>query len=53
MRISTDEIDYATVALCYVNILAGAVFSLGFRYAGTGDLKAKKLIDEHVEFFRK
>ena len=36
-RISEDEIDYSTIALCYVNIIAGAIMSLGFRYAGTGN----------------
>ena len=35
-QISEDEIDYSTIALCYVNIIAGAIFSLGFKYAGTG-----------------
>jgi hypothetical protein len=37
-RFSIKEIDFATVALCYVNILAGAAFSVGFKYAGTGNL---------------
>ena len=37
-RCSSKEIDFATVALCYVNILAGATFSVGFKYAGTGNL---------------
>ena len=43
-RVRLDDIDFATVALCYVNIIAGATFSIGFKYAGTGNTKAKDLI---------
>jgi hypothetical protein len=39
-----DGIDYSTIALCYVNIIAGAVFSIGFKYAGTGNREAFKLV---------
>ena len=52
-RVRLDDIDFATVALCYVNILAGATFSIGFKYAGTGNTKAKELIIRQIEFFRK
>jgi len=52
-RCSSKEIDFATVALCYVNILAGASFSVGFKYAGTGNLQAKQLIESLIAFFRK
>ena len=45
-QISEDEIDYSTIALCYVNIIAGAVFSLGFKYAGTGNKEVFNLISE-------
>lgn len=48
-----DEIDFATVALCYVNIIAGATFSIGFKYAGTGSEDAKRLIISQIAFFRK
>jgi hypothetical protein len=37
MIISLEEIDFATVALCYVNIIAGAIFAMGFKFAGTGN----------------
>lgn len=52
-RCSTKEIDFATVALCYVNILAGAASSVGFKYAGTGNVQAKQLIESQIAFFRK
>lgn len=52
-RVNSDEIDFATVALCYVNIIAGATFSIGFKYAGTGSEAAKKLIIDQIDFFRK
>ncbi len=48
-----DGIDYSTIALCYVNIIAGAVFSIGFKYAGTGNREAFKLVQEYSKFFRK
>ena len=52
-RVKQDEIDFATVALSYVNIVAGATFSIGFKYAGTGSEEAKRLIIDQIEFFRK
>jgi len=52
-RVKAEEIDFATVALCYVNIIAGASFSIGFKFAGTGSEDAKKLIIDQIEFFRK
>ncbi len=48
-----DGIDYSTVALCYVNIIAGAVFSIGFKYAGTGNKEAFLIIEKYTQFFRK
>ncbi len=35
--VSEDDIDYSTIALCYVNIISGAIFSMGFKYAGTAN----------------
>jgi anaphase-promoting complex subunit 1 len=40
-RCNSKDIDFATVALCYVNILAGATLSVGLKYAGTGNIQAK------------
>ena len=44
MRIFTSEIDYATIALCFVNILTGAILSIGFKFAGTGNQGARNCI---------
>ena len=52
-RVRMDDIDFATVALCYINILTGATFAIGFKYAGTGNEQAKKLIIDQIEFLRK
>lgn len=42
------------MALCYVNIVAGAIFSLGFKYAGTGNKDVFNLICEYTNnYFRK
>jgi hypothetical protein len=48
-----DGIDYSTAALCYVNIIAGAVFSIGFKFAGTGNREAFKLVQQYSNFFKK
>ena len=45
-RVRIDDIDFATISLSYLNILAGATFSIGFKFAGTGNNKAKDLIME-------
>ena len=52
-RMRIDDIDFATVSLCYINILAGATFSVGFKFAGTGNTQAKNLILSQIDFFRK
>jgi hypothetical protein len=36
-----------------VNIIAGAIFSIGFKYAGTGNREAFKIVQEYSNFFRK
>jgi anaphase-promoting complex subunit 1 len=48
-----DGIDYSTVALCYINIVAGAVFSIGFKFAGTGNREAFRVVQEYLRMFRK
>ncbi|OMJ84336.1 hypothetical protein SteCoe_14561 [Stentor coeruleus] len=41
------DIDFATIANCYVYCLSGAVLTLGFKYLGTNNLEvAKTIIDE-------
>jgi hypothetical protein len=53
MRQSLEEIDFATVALCYVNIIGGALFSMGFKYAGTGNREVRNIILKYIEIYRK
>ena len=36
-QIGADEIDYSSIALSYLNILAGGILALGFKYAGTAN----------------
>lgn len=52
-KLIEDGIDYSTAALCYINIIAGAVFSIGFKYAGTGNKDAFGLIHTYCNFFKK
>lgn len=51
-RVKLEDIDFASVALSYVNIIAGSCLSIGLRFAGTANLKAKKVIIEQIEWFR-
>jgi hypothetical protein len=49
-----DGIDYSTISLCYVNIVAGVLFSIGFKYVGTGNRKAFSIVNEYaLNFFKK
>ena len=48
-----EEIDYNTVTLIYVNIIAGCIISMGLKYAGTGDIQAIETIYEEIAKFRK
>lgn len=43
-RININDIDFLQIALTVANIRAAAVMSIGFRYAGTCNQQAKKLI---------
>lgn len=42
------DIDFHTVANCYIYCISGALISLGFKYLGTGDGKIAKLIIEEI-----
>ena len=48
--VKTRAVDYDRRAIrqIYVNILAGAAFSVGLRFAGTGDERAKKALFDSV-----
>jgi len=34
---NVEEIDFSTVTSVYLNIIGGAIMSMGIKYAGTGD----------------
>ena len=51
-RVKLEDIDFASVALSYVNIIAGACLSIGFRFAGTGSQEAKRVIIDKIRWFR-
>lgn len=40
----SSSIDYSTVAQAYLNILVGACFVIGLKYAGTCDSEASELL---------
>lgn len=42
------EYDRHAVRQIYTHVLAGACFSIGLRYAGTGDQKAKAVLTERI-----
>lgn len=52
-QIGGECFDYATIALCNVNITAGAILSLGYKFAGTGNEAAAALIDRFIHKLRK
>ena len=52
-QIGGECFDFATIALCNVNITAGAILSLGYKYAGTGNKNAASLIERFIHKLRK
>jgi hypothetical protein len=46
MQIAGESFDYACISLCYTNIMVGAYLAIGYKYAGTGDQHAFKLIND-------
>jgi hypothetical protein len=52
-RIHENEIDFASIAQSVANIKASSVLSIGFKYAGTCDQRAKELILQEIFWFRK
>ena len=51
-QLNGEDLDYACVALCYVNILTGAHLSLGFRFAGSGNQAAFRMIARWAKTLR-
>lgn len=50
---NTDDIDYETMLQAYVNIIAGNLFSLSLKYAGSSNKMAASLIKQQMELFIK
>jgi anaphase-promoting complex subunit 1 len=48
-----DNVDEQTVKQAYVHLVAGACFALGLRFAGTGNVEAKKVIMKEVLMLKK
>mmetsp|Transcript_5336 Transcript_5336/g.6353 ORF Transcript_5336/g.6353 Transcript_5336/m.6353 type:complete len:266 (+) Transcript_5336:1892-2689(+) len=48
-KISIDEIDFANIAMLYTYFLAGALFSIGFRYAGSGNREVFEFLNSYIE----
>ncbi|XP_013191577.1 anaphase-promoting complex subunit 1 [Amyelois transitella] len=46
-----DSIDYEAMNQAYCNIIAGASFALGLRFAGSGDEDARDAVLHHAKFF--
>ena len=47
-QIGGESFDFACISLCYVNIQTGAYLALGYKYAGTGNKAAFKLINDFI-----
>lgn len=44
--------DAQSICEAYANVIAGACFSIGFRFAGTGDDRARQTLKKYVVHFR-
>lgn len=47
-----EDIDYSSIALSYISILAGSILTLGLRYVGTNDKNALNIICKEIEKLR-
>jgi anaphase-promoting complex subunit 1 len=48
-RVSIDEIDFSSIAVLHTYLLSGALFSLGFKYAGSGNNDVFKFLNKYIE----
>jgi len=48
-RISVDDIDFANIAMLYTYFLTGAIFSIGFKYAGSGNRDIFKFLNKYID----
>ncbi|GAB9468900.1 Anaphase-promoting complex subunit [Globisporangium polare] len=49
---SSVHSDAQSICEAYANVIAGACFSIGFRFAGTGDDRARQTLKKYVVHFR-
>lgn len=49
-RISIDELDFANIAMLYTYFLTGSLFSIGFKYAGSGNRDVFKFLNKYIEY---
>jgi hypothetical protein len=47
--VSIDEIDFANIAMLYTHFLTGALFSVGFKYAGSGNRDVFTFLNKYIE----
>jgi len=52
-QIAGERLDYASIALCHAYISTGAYLSIGYKYAGTCDPTAFKLISTYLKTLKK
>lgn len=52
-QIGGECFDFATIALCNINTLTGAILSLGYKYAGTANKDASQLITNFITKLKK
>ena len=48
-RISVDEIDFSSIAILHTYFLSGTLFSIGFKYAGSGNSDVFKFLNMYIE----
>ena len=48
-RISIEEIDFANIAMLHTYFLTGALFSIGFKYAGSGNRDVFKFLRKNID----
>jgi anaphase-promoting complex subunit 1 len=48
-RVSTEEIDFANIAMLYTYFLTGSLFSIGFKYAGSGNREVFNFLNKYID----
>ncbi len=50
--VTEEDVDYSSIALCYINILAGSILALGLRYAGSNNKTALGIVCREIDKLR-